>query len=127
MFDGHEELAQLLFLRSARGDVFLDCYIISDRAVRLAQRDDDRRFDLEGAVTAAVDELAAPGVAGQQCFCHCCVDAFRGFPGFEDARILADDLVTGITGVEYEGIIDVLNARFQIRDNHRVRALLNSQ
>jgi len=109
------------------GDVFLDRHVMADVSIGLADRRDDGELDVFAAIGAAIVELALPGLSTIQRLPQRLIGLAWRSPGMQDARILADDLFTGIAGDPDKGFIDIFDTGLNVGDHDAVRALFHRQ
>ena len=109
------------------GDVFLHRHVVADGAVGLAQRADDGEFDVLRAVFSAVVKLTFPRQALRHGRPHGYVSLRWGVARMQDARVLPNDLFTGVARGRQKGVVDVLDLCLHVGDDDVFSALVQGQ
>jgi len=87
----------------------------------------EHRFGVLAPASAAIDELALPGLALRELVPHAAVGGLGGLARLQHARVFAQHLRGGVFGDAGEGIVDEFDARLQVGDDNGQGALRYGQ
>src|SRR5690349_5294586 len=100
---------------------------MSDLAFAVANRRDRLQLVVEGAVLATVDEFAFPYFAFANRFPQVVIEILWLLLRFQDARVVAYELVDRIPSESLKGLVDPFNPAILVGDDDRVRSRLQSR
>ena len=106
-------------------DVVVDRGVMGDLALGVAQRTEDGRDRVFGAVLAPVVELALAGLARAQRVPHLDVALRRRATRADQVGVPVEHLLAAVAAIAHEGLVDVFDRRVEVGDHDRLRALLH--
>ncbi len=127
LFQFFAVMLQFFLHRFFIGNIVLDGHVMTNPAVFLPDRRNNRRFHKLATILAFVDKFAMPGPAISQIIPKLDETFGLGLTRFQQIDFSPHQLRARIAGSLDNGFVDILDVRLQIRNDDAFRALFDHQ